>query len=352
MTNGTPVIAELLAWEAVTSLGECAAETALLWEAEVINTAASRFVMDDGTRAVMCSSPALPPDLLGVQRLAALAEMALERLASKSGGPTLHGISTLLLCLPERMALQANTFALTSEGKALVQTIKSMPLLDPGIAIEAFPFGRAAGALALQRAAELAASGKRVLWGGVDSQHDWDVLEALSRQDRLLTADNVDGVRPGEAAAFAVLRRPEGSTRPVILGLGLGRQEAPSEANPVSRADGLARAMRSATSPLRDLRQRCGYWLTDTTHEAVATQRLQHVLTACADIVGLQTALHSPAKAMGDAGAASLPLFAALAAEAWRHGSADDETALLAACSDNGACGAVLLGASLSRFTT
>ncbi len=346
----TPVQIEMPAWEAVTSLGECAAETALLWEAGAVNLAPSRFVGDDGARIAMCSSPALTPALLGTDRLLELAGLALERLVRVPEAGLRQGM-TLLLCLPEHLAGGSNTFALSAEGQALVHALAQRPsLASLQFKIEPFPFGRAAGALSLQRATELVAAGQSVLWGGVDSQHDWQLLKGLAADDRLLTQENVDGIRPGEAAAFAVLQQTRGSTTcPVVMGIGLGRQAAPSETQPASRAEGLARAVRAATSLLRDQHRRCGHWLFDTTHEVVATQHLQHVLTACADIVGLRTSLHAPLKTLGDAGAASLSLFAVLAAEAWKNGSADDDTALLAACSGSGACGAILLGESIAR---
>jgi hypothetical protein len=347
-------LAELCAWEAVTSLGESATETSLLWEAGITNVAPSRFVLDDGERVAMCCSPALTPELLGVQRMLALLEHVLDRMKTRNGGAQrLQGITTLLLCLPERLAHEGGGYALNPQGQSLVDALRRSAVLAPWAwQIECFPFGRAAGAVALHRAGELIAAGQRVLWAGVDSQHDWEVLTRLAADDRLLHADNVDGVLPGEAAAVAVLQRAENAARPVVLGLGLGRQTAEPDAIPARRADGFARAINGATGLLRERRERCGYWLVDSTHEVAATQRLQHVLAVCGDIVGTQTALHAPLKTLGDAGAASLPLFAALASEAWRHGSADDETALLAACSENGASGAVLLGASTGRLST
>jgi hypothetical protein len=348
--KGVAATTELVAWEAVTSIGEGAVETSALWEAGIVNLAPSRFVLDDGTAAALCASPALSPALLGTERLAALIGLALERLAATPEGNALRGIGTLLLCLPERMADAANGYRLRPEGQALVDALHARPLLaGRKLRIEPFPFGRAAGAPSIQRALELVASGQRVLWGGVDSQHDWQVLGALAAGDRLLTEENVDGIRPGEAASVLLLQPAQGGTQPVLMGVGLGREQPPDETRPASRADGLARAVRSATARLAEQRRRCGHWLFDTTHEKIATQRLQHVLTACADIVGLQTSLHSPLKTLGDAGAASLPLFAALAAESWRNGTADDETALLAASSDSGACGAILLAETLSR---
>ncbi len=52
------------AWEAVTSLGESAAETALLLRAGLCNVAPSRFIDAKGQRVMFCSAPAIAPDLV------------------------------------------------------------------------------------------------------------------------------------------------------------------------------------------------------------------------------------------------------------------------------------------------
>ena len=70
---------------------------------------------------------------------------------------------------------------------------------------------------------------------------------------------------------------------------------------------------------------------------------MQHVIGRFGDVFGTATELETPLKELGDAGAASLPLLAALGAEAWRLGFAADRTAVLACGSDDGARGALLL---------
>jgi 3-oxoacyl-[acyl-carrier-protein] synthase I len=344
MKRGFGEALELQAWEIVCSLGDNAQASAALWEAGIVNLAPSRFVLDDGQRAEMCICPAVPQQVLGCDRMLNMAQLALRRLVTSAEPGAMRAVSTLLLSLPASLAARPGSAELNTDGLELVRRLAASELLAGlGVAIEAFPFGRAGAAPALYRARQLVTGGRRVLWGGVDSQHDWTVLSALANARRLLTPESTDGIRPGEGAAFALLGQAQQSHLPLMTGLGLGRQPGIDSEHPVVRSEGLTTAIRAATEPLREQRRRCGYWLFDTTHEARTTQQIQHVLTSCADIVGLNTTLHTPLKSLGDTGAASLPLFAALAAEAWRHGSADDNTALLASCSDDGACGAVLL---------
>src|SRR5207302_10348904 len=130
---------------------------------------------------------------------------------------------------PERFEQGASEHRLTPDGHALLDALRArLPATWQRADISAFPFGRAAGALALQRASALLGNGTLVICGGLDSQHDWAVLDALQRADRLLGPENVDGVRPGEAAAFIVLDRATPDEAALnVLALGLAREPHP-----------------------------------------------------------------------------------------------------------------------------
>lgn len=342
--RGITPLAGLVAWEAVTALGESAVETALLLRAGVTNVSLSHFIDAKGERVMLCHSPALPPTLSGPQRLVALGAHALLKLLPQLPAGTAP--LTVLLALPERFAIVENGFDLTPDGQAVRDGLRrALPVELAHVDIECFPFGRAAGALALRRALDLLSRGTHVVWGGVDSQHDWEVLQALEQADRLLTADNVDGIRPGEAAAFVALV-PAGDSHLVnLLSVGLAREPHPVGSEQQSQATGLCSALDNAVEPLRHAIVRCNYWLLDNTHEVYATQALQNVITRFGDVLGLETELHMPLKELGDAGAATMPLLAALAAQSWRTGHACDQTAIITGCSERGARGAMLLTA-------
>ena len=204
-------IARLICWEAISTIGESAAETALLLRAGISNVSLSRFV-DDSARIKLCSAPALPEGLLGLQRSLALASCALLNLAST--------LRNAIPRLAERNLLHGAGVARTFRGRRICikfrkarRSSKNSPRCYPRTQkceIEYFPFGRAAGALALQKTIDHANRGYVAICGGVDTQYDWPVLEALAGADRLLTSDNVDGLRPGEGAAFLVI--DDGST--------------------------------------------------------------------------------------------------------------------------------------------
>jgi hypothetical protein len=298
---------------------------------------------------MLCRVPALPPDLDGVERAAALAKLALSRLARKSREPqqsTASDRPVLCLSLPEHYAAGKTTASLSKEGQTFLKILRA--LLPPelqGIGIEPFPFGRAAGAHSLRRALEFAERDGYAIWGGVDTFCEWTVLEALERADRLQTAENVDGVRPGEGAAFLALRSAGERTGVRLIGLGTGREPYPLGSEDPCRSEGLSRALEAAVAPLRSAQARTNCWLLDNSHELYATQELQNIIARFGDVLGPQTDLQMPLKELGDVGAAAMPLLAALSAEAWRLGFATDDTAVVTGCSDGGARGAILLAA-------
>ncbi len=336
-------MAALVAWNAVTSLGESAAETALLLRAGLNNVARSRFIDASGERVMLCAAPAVPPDLGGVERAAALAQLALSGLGAAIEAPRRP---VLLLALPERYAEAEISFTLADEGKTFLRAMRAgLPPQLEHIEIEAFPFGRAAGAVALRRALDLVEDDRLVIWGGVDTLHDWTTLEALERANRLMTVANIDGVRPGEGAAFMTVA-PAGAGDGIrVLGLGTGREPCPVGSEEPCRSLGLSAALEKAVAPLRASGRRTNCWLLDNTHEAYATQELQNIIARFGDVLGLQGELQMPLQELGDVGAAAMPLLAVLAAEAWRLGYANDDAAVITGCSQGGARGALLLGA-------
>jgi hypothetical protein len=336
-------LATLVAWSAVSSLGESATETALLLRAGLNNVARSRFIDASGERVMMCAAPAVPPDLGGVERAAALAQLALSGLGAAIEAPRRP---VLLLALPERYAEQEFSVTLTAEGQEFLRSMRAgLPPQFKNLEIELFPFGRAAGAVAMRRALSLVGHEQLVIWGGVDTLYDWTTLEALERADRLMTVANIDGVRPGEGAAFMAVA-PAGAGDAIrVLGLGTGREPFPVGSEEPCRSLGLSAALDKALAPLRAAGRRTNCWLLDNTHEAYATQELQNIIARFGDVLGLQGELQMPLRELGDVGAAAMPLLAVLAAEAWRLGYANDDAAVITGCSQGGARGALLLGA-------
>jgi hypothetical protein len=348
---GLRPLAGLLDAEAITSLGETAAETALLLRAGISNVRASDLIDRAGQRVMLCASPALPSDLPGPRRLLALAVQCLSALHERAAvdrslwreGPR----AVILLGLPERFAEGPLALQLNEAGRAFVRNLRAcLPAAWADADIEAFPCGRAAGAVAMQRALQWVDGEREVLWGGVDTLVDWNVIEALEREDRLVTAENVDGIRPGEAAAFLSLGTASRGDV-ALLGLGLGREPCHVGSESPCMSEGLSVALDSAVRPLRSAQSRCRLWWLDTSHEVYATQEVQRMVARFGDVLGADSDLQMPLKELGDVGAATLPLLAVLAREWWRQGVACDDVAVLTGCSDSGGRGALLLASHM-----
>jgi hypothetical protein len=338
--------------EAITSLGESAAETALLLRAGVGNVQPSDFIDAQGQRVLLCATPALPPDLPGPDRLVALAAHALGALHRRMAVAAHEDRAPLIaLCLPQRLGEggdAAGRPALNGAGQAFVDALRErLPAAWSAARIEAFPIGRAAGAPAMLLASQFVGGAGPVLWGGVDSCLDWNVLGALERAGRLMTNDNVDAVRPGEAAAFVALARP-GSGQAAVLALGAGREPQPVGADGPCVSEGMSQALDTALAPLRAAGRRCRFWALDATHEAYATHEVQNLIARFGDALGADSELAMPLKELGDAGAAAMPLLAVLALQAWRQGLARDDCAVVTGSSDSGLRGAMLLASRIA----
>jgi hypothetical protein len=184
----------------------------------------------------------------------------------------------------------------------------------------------------------------------VDSFYDWPVLDRLQRQDRLITEDNLDGLIPGEGAAFVMLA-PTGGYRQAppaahVLDVGTGVEPHALGAEEPCLAAGYTAAMNAALAPLRDARRRSNFWVTDLTHEAYKVKEFQILVARFGDVLGSETILMTPNREYGDVGAATLPLFWTLALEAWQKGYARDRAAVMLAGSDAGPRGATLMEAA------
>ena len=85
----------------------------------------------------------------------------------------------------------------------------------PGIVVEASARGPAGPGYLLPGLCDALASGaiEAAVVGGAHSDYDPRAIAALCAADRVFRSDNLDALIPGEAAAFAVLMRPDVARR-------------------------------------------------------------------------------------------------------------------------------------------
>ncbi|HIJ88257.1 MAG TPA: hypothetical protein HPP97_11355 [Desulfuromonadales bacterium] len=216
-----------------------------------------------------------------------------------------------------------------------------------------FPVGRGAGLVALKEAIDHLAAGtaESVLVGGVDTFLDLYLLGTLDMEERIIGPGIMDGFIPGEGAAFLLLTAhnranskgmtPLGALSPVSIGFEAGHlynSEIPY------RGDGLAGAFTglfsagSVTEPIRELYSSMNgenHWAKEM---GVAFMRNNAAFDP-------SYGTHHPADCIGDTGAASGIILAALAAIGIRKGYRRSP-ALVTCSSDRGVCGAVAVTAA------
>jgi hypothetical protein len=349
MSGALPLSPTCVGWGAITALGPTCRHTGFFLRAARNNFSLSPFVDFQGEPITMSCVTTLPKHWVGAPRLAALASHAIDDATHSLGKKLESPKLKLCLALSRRFGTgRGNT--LTPEGMAVARAI--MAARFPSLTWEdvfAFPYGAAAGPAAIARAARLfeAKEAEIAVVCGVDSYYDSRVLEQLEREDRLLTADNVDGLRPGEAAAALVLASPHHSLsrshrRARVLAVGEGAEPTLDDEHP-TMARGISTALRPAVAPLRAAQQRCNAWWSDATHEATRVRELDLTIAKFGDVMGFALDFRLPAREVGAVGAATLPLYAALAIESSVRGYAADKLALCFAGSDDGARGALLL---------
>lgn len=275
-------------------------------------------------------------------RLLRLAHAALEEAVAPLAGRV--GALPVLLGLPEHHTLQP-----IDAGRFLLRLDAQAPGLIKPKDSGAAPRGRAAGVMALRRAAERLAAGELpfMLVGGVDSLVDLFVLATLDQAGRIRNTDTSDGFSPSEGAAFLLLASAETAQAhglaPLALLRGAAHALEPGHlyAQEPYLGEGLAAAVAQllAESPPAEPINTvyCSfngerYWAREF---GVARTR-----QAAAFAPG--QAMEHPAECFGDLGAACGPTLAALAAHGLQHGYRG-APCLVYASSDRGERAAALL---------
>lgn len=323
-----------------TAVGLDARQTGFLLRAGFPAMAESPLADEAGEAITMGFVPTLAPQLVGAERLCALARPPLEEataevrearaavhVALDEGCPDARAAGAMLAAAVQQ-ALPNATVSVEARGEA------ALGALLPGAI----------------RALETRQIDVAVL-GGVHSDYDPRVIAALEASGRLFSPDNLDARIPGEAAAFVTLMRAADAQRrgltPLaqLIGVGSGCEQArPDNDDSAYEAAGMTAAVRSATEPLARAGRTAGWMLTDLTGEMRRQYEWQAVWIRAQRVLGVPYIIESPAQRIGYLGAAALPLFVAIAATAWEHGYAPSATALAVAGADGGERAALVIG--------
>jgi 3-oxoacyl-[acyl-carrier-protein] synthase-1 len=183
--------------------------------------------------------------------------------------------------------------------------------------------------------------------GAADSYLDPETLEWLDATGRLSSLENRNGFPPGEAAGACVL-----ATTAVARSYGLPIlakvastattvEKIPIRSEGVCIGEGLTTAIKAVASSLGEQRVAATYC--DLNGERYRNEEWVYALLRVQEAFVDAHAYVSPADCWGDVGAASGPLFAALAIRAAQRGYSEGPSSLLWAGSESGYRSAVAL---------
>lgn len=301
----------------------------------------TRFVGPGGDWLIGAPVP-LPRNWIGEKRMAHLAAGAI--CEAFECVPQAREQTALILCLAE----EERPGRPVRDGSRLLRRIGEIVESPSHRRSRIVAHGRPSGHVALEQARRILAAGEApyVMIAGVDSYLTAESIAYYLGEDRLLTPNNPNGFVPGEAAAAVLCSRSQqGALR--LHGLGLAREQAfiynPDEL-PL-RGDGMTSAYSAALDETGTEMNRLGYRIADLIGEqywfkqsALANLRLVRGAHDFQDI-------WSPAEALGNVGAAVVPVMIGMAFTASRKGYAAGNPVLIEASNDTGACGAAVLAA-------
>lgn len=292
--------------------------------------------------------PTLSGDLQGGPRLLELTRCGLLSLAAELPRALPAAAPSLLLALPEPRPGWTS-----ADDDAVLEGLRPLELPQLGRPrVAAVLRGHAGGLQAIEQAAQRIRDGREpvCIVGGADSYWQPQTLAWLSREQRLRVTGARSGFFPGEASGFVLLasdaaRRQLGLPSLALLRAAHSHVEAvrvgsDEDCLGVGLAELLSRVAASGLAAGERIDELYG----DLNGERYRTDEWGFALLRAAGSFRDPTAsIHIPADAWGDVGAASGPLFVALASRAWARGYARGPLALAFAGSDSGARAAVLL---------
>ena len=305
----------------------------------------SRFIDQGGEPVSFACDPALDPELPLVERMAAMLYAAsAEALASAASTMP----DACVLALPEPRA------GLPTDLKSTLSDAHARHLNLPRDAVRTLSRGHAGGLMALQAAAQWLADGdfRAVLVVGVDSYHDAQTMHSLELHRRLKSSQICGGFAPGEAAGACLLVREtvaQGAGPHVlarIRAVATAMEPHPLRATEPCVGAGLTAAIAAATQGLKFPQEEITLTYCDLNGERFRNEEFAFAQLRTQDAFVDANNYLSPADCWGDVGAASGPLYVALAAASKQRGYAKGSFPLLWAGSDGGYRSALTLSLS------
>lgn len=329
---------------ASSAVGWNLAATQAAVEAGLLPFAATEVLDHQGEPVRAACLTEISPDATRWERLAALAAGALRDVLAEadwSGAPRLP-----LYCgLPEEADATVARSLAAVLGRSHTRSLDLVFHRNWAVAAgrSAFFPALAAAVRHLDRGSD-----EFVLVGAADSQCDGATLTALAGQRRIL-AEGVDGLLPGEGAAFLLLRRadsPEASAGMALEGPVHAQEARNFLSGEPNLAEGLTQAFRQLRGCVSEEIPRVASVLSCQTGEGFWSREFGAAYLRQAKFMPEPLRLDWMAQYLGDTGAASVPLAIGLTQHRLaRAPSGRAERHLIYACSDSGLIGALAVSA-------
>jgi 3-oxoacyl-[acyl-carrier-protein] synthase-1 len=334
----------------VTAVGLTAAATAAAVRAGIAGFRAMPCLIDSrGDEMIVAAVPGLPPAGVDVQRLLDLALPAAQEALAVAKNVVPRPVMPLCLGLPGNRPGMPDGLA-GAFAERLTRALEGQCEFTSATIV---PRGHAAGLAAMYACARrMRDDGADFgLVGGVDSYISAETLEWLESEEQLHTAANPWGFIPGEASGFCLFATAAGlakSGKAPLLSLqnvSLATESHVIKSSAVCTGQGLTAAIRGALKALPE-GAKADDIICDLNAEPYRADEygftIPRISERCRDAVAFQ----NPADCWGDIGAASGPLFVALAAAAVQKSYASGLYTLVWTSSEGGERAAALLAAT------
>ncbi len=326
-----------------TPLGLNAQASCYVYRAHVAAMQQSPLLNEGGEPVTFCALRTLDPYQHGTDRLCALAEPAMREAIDGIAEAASQLRVKLFLALDEQLDPEVADPRAAHDVVARISSAAGAKLNVVDAAHNTY--GAAGIGAALERLTTELSRGDidALLIGGVHSDYEPTRIRALEAGRRLFSSDQLDGLIPGEAAAFVVVMKASRARalrlKPqVVIGETAAARDKirPDNDESAFEAAGLTFVVRKVGDSLAQSGQQAGWLITDLSAETFRHYELQAVSARTRKIWCEPEYLDAPAQRMGYLGAAAMPFALVLAAEAWRGEWAPHDVAIAIGGSDFG----------------
>ncbi|MGB3317103.1 MAG: hypothetical protein WBB85_22175 [Albidovulum sp.] len=281
-----------------------------------------------GEPAIVAAPPGIAEIDDPAQAIGAMAAAALSQIADGTPLP-------VLLALPEPRPGLPGTLGAQVKAHLEAQVTGVQVALADGA-------GHAGGGSALRQASGYLARtpGAVIAVVGADSYLHPETIAWLERNRQLHAPYNAWGFIPGAAAGACLLAHPQnaerrGTARAIVEKVAIDREDVPIKTDGVCLGWSMTRIVQSL---LEDLPPRAVFdgFYCDQNGETYRADEIGFMLARTSERFSDPAAFAAPADCWGDVGAASLPLFIALAVEAAERGYARGPVSVHLAGSESG----------------